>query len=359
MLVRTFGWTFSATGACLVAAFLYGGAAAVAVTAVLIVLEVSLSFDNAVVNAGVLGRMAPHWQQLFLTLGLLIAVLGMRIVFPVLIVSATAGMSPIAAWELAIAGGGIHDTGSYANVMHEAHVTIAAFGGMFLLLLFVTHFLTPRDVTWLSWVERPLARAGHIAHLPVLVACGILALVTGLLAPADKAWAVVIAGLLGIAVHTVIKAASSRLVSEPDTPGGAVGGAAGAVGKAAFALFLYLEVIDATFSFDGVIGAFAITSDPLVIAIGLGVGALYVRSLTVHLVRRGSLKQYVYMEHGAQWAIGALAVLLLLTMRHEIPQVITGLVGVGFIGAALLSSINRNRRESLLRSEHPADSLVT
>ena len=85
-----------------------------------------------------------------------------------------------------------------------------------------------------------------------------------------------------------------------------------ATGKAGFFLFLYLEVLDASFSFDGVIGAFAITTDPILIALGLGlIGAMFVRSLTVFLVRKGTLADYVYLEHGAHWAIGALAVILL------------------------------------------------
>jgi hypothetical protein len=116
------------------------------------------------------------------------------------------------------------------------------------------------------------------------------------------------------------------------------------VGKAAFFLFLYLEVLDASFSFDGVVGAFAITSDPIIIAIGLGVGAMFIRSLTVFLVRKGTLSEYVYLEHGALWAIGALAVILLLTIEYSVPEVVTGLIGVAFIGAALISSIVRNRR---------------
>jgi hypothetical protein len=108
---------------------------------------------------------------------------------------------------------------------------------------------------------------------------------------------------------------------------------------------LYLEVLDASFSFDGVVGAFAITDMIFVIALGLGIGACYIRALTVYLVRKGTLAEYVYLEGGAHWAIGSLAVLLFVTIRVDIPDVITGLIGVGFIGAALISSIVRNRRE--------------
>ena len=90
-------------------------------------------------------------------------------------------------------------------------------------------------------------------------------------------------------------------------------------------MFLYLEVLDASFSFDGVIGAFAITNDIVLMALGLGIGAMYVRSLTVYLVRQGTLDDYVYLEHGAHYAIGALAVILLVTIQYEINEIITGL----------------------------------
>jgi hypothetical protein len=141
--------------------------------------------------------------------------------------------------------------------------------------------------------------------------------------------------------------------AEAATSGRGTGDIVRLAGRAAFGVFLYLEVLDATFSFDGVIGAFAITSDPIIIAIGLGIGAMYIRSLTVFLVRKGVLGEYVYLEHGAQWAIGSLALLLLFTIQHEVPEVVTGLIGVGFIGASFLSSVVRNRRA--LQLEEPDD----
>jgi hypothetical protein len=125
-----------------------------------------------------------------------------------------------------------------------------------------------------------------------------------------------------------------------------------ATGKAGFFLFLYLEVLDASFSFDGVIGAFAITSDPILIALGLGfIGAIFVRSITIYLVRKGTLAEYVYLEHGAHWAIGALAVILLVSIGVHVEETITGLVGVVLIGAAFLSSIVRRRRELVIDDE--------
>ena len=80
------------------------------------------------------------------------------------------------------------------------------------------------------------------------------------------------------------------------------------------------------------------------IAAGLGIGACYIRSLTVFLVRKGTLQEYIYLEHGAHWAIGALAVLLAVSIQVDVPEVVTGLIGVGFILAAYASSLIARRR---------------
>jgi hypothetical protein len=138
----------------------------------------------------------------------------------------------------------------------------------------------------------------------------------------------------------------SRAFRPPDVDAATAGTA---VGKAGLGLFVYLEVVDAAFSFDGVTGAFAITSDPIVIALGLGlVGSMFVRSITIYLVQQDTLDRYVYLEHGAHWAIGALAVIMLFSIepRYEVPEVATASVGVVFIGAALGWSMWRNRRNA-------------
>ena len=108
----------------------------------------------------------------------------------------------------------------------------------------------------------------------------------------------------------------------------------------------YLEVLDASFSFDGVIGAFAVTTDPIIIAIGLGVGAFYVRSITIYLVHQGTLSDYRYLDHGAHWAIGALAALLMISIGVHVPEIITGLIGVAFIGAAFYMSLRANKLDA-------------
>ncbi|SDI75522.1 hypothetical protein SAMN05444157_0001 [Frankineae bacterium MT45] len=358
MLLRTFRVSFGLTLLGLLAAYLYGGTAALTITAILAVLEVSVSFDNAVVNATVLERMNAFWQRIFLTVGVLIAVFGMRLLFPVLIVCVTAKISPSEAYRLAIDGGSIDTPGTYAYLLHEAHPAIAAFGGVFLLMLFLDFVFEEREITWLTWIEKPLAKIGMLDQLSVVVAVVALLVTANTLAPDGKVDTVLVAGCVGLVVYLLVNGLGSLFeagedefveaaVEESVADGSASGSTQSLVkvaGKAAFFLFLYLEVLDATFSFDGVIGAFAITSDPIIIAIGLGIGALYIRSLTVFLVRKGTLAEYVFLEHGAQWAIGALAVLLLFTIKYDVPEVVTGLIGVCFIGAALASSIARNRR---------------
>lgn len=357
MFFRTFGGSFAVAIAGLVAGWLYGGAKGLALAAILAVLEVSLSFDNAVVNATVLVRMSPFWQKLFLTLGVAIAVFGMRLVFPLLIVGITAKLGPIEAINLALDKGDPDEPGSYGYLLHQAHPAIAAFGGMFLLMIFLDFIFEERDITWLSWLERPLARIGKLDQLSVVIALGVLAVSAytfGNHADTEthqRISTVLISGVLGLCTYLLVSSLDSFFEEDDDEDEELSATlekkkALHVVGKQAFALFLYLEVLDASFSFDGVVGAFAITSDPIIIAIGLGIGAMFIRSLTVFLVRKGTLSEYVYLEHGALWAIGALAVILLITIEYEVPELVTGLIGVAFIGAALVSSIVRNRRQA-------------
>ena len=360
MLVKTFGWSFVVTAVGLTAAGLYGGWSAFGIVAILSVLEVSLSFDNAVVNAGILKKMNAFWQKIFLTVGVLIAVFGMRLVFPVVIVAVTAKKNPIDAVNLALT-----DKDRYQQLVTDAHPAIAAFGGMFLLMIFLDFIFEERDIQWLRWIGRPLARLGKIDMLSVCISLVVL-LITSMTfavhahqhggAHVDKAQTVLISGIAGLITYLIVGGLSGffeeRLEEEEEREHeeeeearrtGKDRSAVTLAGKAAFFMFLYLEVLDASFSFDGVIGAFAITNNIVWMALGLGIGAMYVRSLTVYLVRQGTLDDYVYLEHGAHYAIGALAVILLVTIQYEIHEVITGLVGVVLIGWSFWSSVRRNR----------------
>jgi len=359
VVLRIFGLSFAVTVISLIIAAIYGGPQAVLLVVILSILEISLSFDNAVINATVLRRMSEFWQKIFLTVGIVIAVFGMRLVFPLVIVWLASGLGPVAALDLALnppADGAAYfpdGSASYETLLTDAHPQIAAFGGMFLLMLFLGFILEEREITWLSWLEKPLARAGKLDQLAVIIAGALLLITAAYIAPEDTVSTVMIAGVLGMVTYIAVNGLGELFnTPEEDEDGEPVAGSTGgptelakATGKAGFFLFLYLEVLDASFSFDGVIGAFAITSDPIIIALGLGfVGAMFVRSITVFLVRKGTLSDYVYLEHGAHWAIGALAVILLVSIGYHVNENVTGLVGVALIGAAFISSIVRNRK---------------
>lgn len=367
VLLKTFGWSFAVTAGGLALAGVLWGWKGLAIVGILSILEISLSFDNAVINAGILRKMNAFWQKIFLTVGVLIAVFGMRLVFPVVIVAITAKIGPLEAVRLAI-----NDKDRYEHLVTAAHPAIAAFGGVFLLMIFLDFLFEDRDIRWLGWLEKPLAKLGKLETLSIIVALLALLVTAMTLATdvahggGDKSATVLLAGVAGLLTYLIVGGISSyfedRLEEEEEeaeeaeeaekaekAASGAQKGAQGATvaglaGKAAFFLFLYLEVIDASFSFDGVIGAFAITNDIFEMALGLGIGAMYIRSLTVFLVRKGTLDDYVYLEHGAHYAIGALAVILLITIKYEINEVITGLVGIVLIGASYWSSVVRNRR---------------
>ncbi|MFC9230033.1 DUF475 domain-containing protein [Streptomyces decoyicus] len=359
MLLKTFGWSFAITVAGLALAGVLWGWQGLAIVGILSILEVSLSFDNAVINAGILRKMNAFWQKIFLTVGILIAVFGMRVVFPVVIVAITAKLGPIEAVNLAI-----NDKAQYQELVTSAHPAIAAFGGVFLLMIFLDFIFEERDYKWLSWIEKPMAKLGKLDTLSVIITLVVLMVSAMTVATeaahgaGDKSATVLLSGVAGLITYLVVAGISGYFEDkledededEGEEPAAAPakkgnGAVVGLAGKAAFFMFLYLEVIDASFSFDGVISAFAITNDIFMMALGLGIGAMYIRSLTVFLVRKGTLDDYVYLEHGAHYAIGALAVILLVTIKYEIPEVVTGLVGVALIGLSFASSVIRNRRE--------------
>ena len=332
--------------------FSHGGVgtmmSALFVTLILAVMEISLSFDNAVVNASVLKTWDKFWKMIFLTVGILIAVFGMRLVFPIVIVAVTADMGMMDVINMAL-----NNPKEYSAKLMEHHAEIAAFGGMFLLLVFLNFIFDEKEVMWFEWLERKLARFGKVDAMSVFVALALLMMVLFWVDPARKA-AVLTAGVFGILIYLATNVLSSILEGADDddesTPDVIEGKeVAGAIAKGGIAGFLYLEVLDASFSFDGVIGAFAITNDVIIIMLGLAIGAMFVRSMTIFLVEKGTLDEFVYLEHGAHYAIGALAVIMLLATVHiEVPEIVTGLIGIAFIVWAVINSISYRKREEAL-----------
>ena len=308
------------------------------IVAVLGVLETSLSFDNAVVNATVLRDMTPKWRHRFLTWGIAIAVFGMRLVFPLVVVSVVSRIGPLEALHLAA-----FEPDEYARILSSAHAQLGAFGGAFLGMVCLKYFFdADKEVHWIGVVERRLVKLGAIEAIELgLVLVAIV--VFSRLVPPEESYGFLVAGVAGLVTFIAVEGIGSAMEVGPEQMHD--------VHRASAASFLYLEVLDASFSFDGVIGAFALTNNLFIIAIGLGIGAMFVRSLTIMLVERGTLESYLYLEHGAFWAIGALATFMLVGTVVHVPEVVTGLVGAVLIGLAMWSSV---RRRTVMGAAAPA-----
>ncbi len=316
--------------------YLLGGLAGAWVVAVLGILEVSLSFDNAVVNASILQNWSPAWRKRFIMFGMPVAVFGMRFAFPLIIVAIIAGIGPIQAFTLAM-----KNPAEYARILTSSHYEIAAYGGAFLMMIFFKYFMDEeKKLHWIGIVESRMAMLGKLEAIQVALVLGVLILAARLL-QADERLNFIIAGLAGL-ITFILADAFGTLVGGQDEE------AAGKVVKEGVMGMLYLELLDASFSFDGVMGAFAISNNILVISLGLGIGAMFVRSITLHLVESGKLAEYRFLEHSAFWAIGALAVITIVSIKYEIPDVVTGFIGGTLVGLGLFSSILANKRDERL-----------
>lgn len=316
------------------------GLAALFTVFVLTLLETTFSADNAVVNSKVLVTMSPMWQRLFMTVGIFIAVFVVRFALPILIVMATASLGFREVLDLAL-----NHPLEYEHHLAESEPVINAFGGTFLLMIALSYFIDYQKKThWFGFLERNLGKLGRFDNITVFFMLLASIAVYFTVDPTHHA-TVLIASITAMALHIGLELLSA-----------AMGGhekqltVKHKVGMAAFASFVYLEVLDASFSLDGVIGAFAITNDVILIMAGLGAGAVWVRAMTIHLVRSNALAKYVFLEHGAHWAIGFLGTVMLLHLYHiELPEWIVGSLGIIFIVAAILWSRRTTSRPDVLK----------
>jgi len=299
---------------------------------VLAALEIALSFDNAIVNANKLEEMTLVWRQRFLTWGILIAVFGMRIVFPLAIVAIFAWINPFAAMHLALA-----DPDEYSRIIGKAHGPISAFGGTFLMMVALKFFVdSEKTIDWIGPIERGLRYCSSIRGLEIALVLIIVLTISRIL-PNDYSAQFVTSAIMGLLVFVAVDGLGTVLDN--------IAGRTAEIGaKGGLGAFLYLEVLDASFSFDGVIGAFALTTNILLIAIGLGIGAMYVRAITIMLVEKGTLAEFRYLEHGAFYSIFALSLVMFMQSIFHVHELITGGVGMTIIGLSFASSIRHNQK---------------
>lgn len=312
------------------------GLTCVFIALVLAILEISLSFDNAVVNAMKLEGMSPKWRHRFITWGILIAVFGMRFLFPLLVVAIFARLNILSVLDMAL-----NNVNEYAHYLELTHAPIVTFGGAFLLMLFMDYFTEKdKEVHWIKVLEENMQKLHKVKGLCTITTLACIGLLMFKIAP-DMRMSVLTSGIAGIITYLAIDGLAEWLERRQEERAKLC---ADAVKCSGLVGFLYLELIDASFSLDGVLGAFALSKDIIIITIGLFIGAMFVRSLTIMLVEKKTLAQYLYLEHGAHWAIGTLAILMFVTTFHEIPEVVTGSLGLLFIVSAFISSLVHNKR---------------
>lgn len=308
------------------------------ITFFLSVLEVTLSFDNAVVNALILEKMTPKWQHRFLTWGIIVAVFGMRFLFPVMIVSLFSNLSLVKTVHLAI-----EDVAQYTHYLQIAHAPLVAFGGAFLMMVGFEYFFNENENLWLKRLEGFMINL-KLKHLDILITM-LCILTVQFFIPEFEKLDIALAGVVGIFTYTCVKRLCGLLEKLGEKRTAAAGLAKGAA-TGGFMMFIYLELIDASFSLDGVLGSFAISKDIIIITIGLAIGAMFVRSLTLLLVEKKTLKTYVYLSSGAHYAILTLSVVMFISTLVEVPEIVTGSLGLIFVGSSFIASLIENKKES-------------
>ncbi len=308
------------------AVFLWGGVPALFLAAALAILEITLSFDNAVVNAKVLAEMSAVWQRRFLTWGILLSVFGTRLVLPIFIVSIVAWVSPYMITVLAL-----YNPDEYSRLLLSADAAIKSFGGAFLLMVSLKYFFNvSKNIHWFAPIERHLVKWGRVEAIEIALA--LLGLLVVSYVSEHSIQTILQAGIIGIILFTLTEGIAHGLGME--TQG---------VARSSGILFIYLNILDSAFSLDGVIGAFALTTSLPIIVVGLGIGAYFVRSLTVYLVRAKTLESLVYLEHGAHWAIFGLAITMFAGLVVHVPEIIVATIGLGFIALSYFSSRKANK----------------
>lgn len=343
LLLHSFKWSFLFTAIAVVLAFLHGGTAAVISASILIVVEIFVSFDNAIVNSKILKGMSEFWVKIFLSVGIIIAVFGVRFLLPVVLVSATTGLNMINVVKLAFENGDPSVEGTYGYYVADAHPQLASVAGVFLLMLFLNWLFNEKDHHWIPVIEKLGSKLNKFQGLSSAIAIGVLLVYANI--NKEHTVDVLVSGLIGLGSYLLIHGLGELFAPDDEDEPNVVGGVIQKTGKAGFIAFMYLEFIDASFSMDSLGAGLAITSDIVILMIGLGVGALYVRSMTVYLVKAKTLDAFRYIESGAMWAIGVLAFILFYTINHHVSEFFTGGVGVTIIVASAVHSVIANKMD--------------
>jgi uncharacterized protein len=328
--MQHFLWGHTLLVISIIGSYLYGGLGLLTTVVLLVAIEISMSFDNAVINVRILKRLNVIWQKIFLTWGIIIAVFGMRFLFPIVIVSIAGGMTMLESFNTAISNPQL-----YKEILDTNQEVIFALGGAFLLMIFINWLFEEKTHHWIKPLEyNTLMRiCSKLPTLPLVIAIFI-----GLLISLEtQDLRIAIYYFSGILLYETVQIIDDIL--SPEDENGNI------IVKSGIAGFLYLELLDASFSFDGVIGAFAITNNIFIIMLGLGIGALYVREMTIYFLHKGTIDTFRYLEHGAHYAIGILAFMMFTKIFIHLDELIVGSIGIIIILISLIHSHFENLKD--------------
>jgi uncharacterized protein len=292
----------------------------IAIVIGLIVFEVVNSVDNAIVNASVLKTMSALWRKRFLLIGIFTSVFLVRFILPLIIVWIS--VPTISASDLFLAFLGQSDI---AHQAIEAQTpVILMFGGVFLLYLYVHWlFLEKKDPLY---IERFLKQKHGVWFFAF---AAILLVIIMYLARANPL--MMLAAAIGSATFFILYGIKETAEESERSL------VAGTSGLSDLSKFIYLEVLDTTFSFDGVIGAFAFTINLFLILIGIGVGALVVRELTIKGIDH--IAKYKYLKNGAMTSIGFLGLFMVIeAFGVDLPSFVPIIITFLLIGVAFYTS---------------------
>lgn len=257
----------------------------------LILFEVISSIDNAIINAEVLRTMSERARKWFLLWGIVIAVFLVRGLLPTAIVWIA---SPSLGFWGAFSASFSSDV-HILELVEKAKPVLLIGGGVYLVLLFL-HWLFDETKEYTFFLERFIHRQAVWFYTVTSI------FMVGIAWFAIQQPFLTFAALVG---STAFFLTSGFKKSAEEQEKRFMGAGASNIGK-----LLYLEVLDATFSIDGVIGAFAFTVSIPLILLGNGIGAFVVRSITIKGVN--AVKKFRYLKNGAMYSVGMLGTVMVL-----------------------------------------------
>lgn len=296
----------------------------VLVVAGLCLFETISSIDNAIINAEVLSTMADWARRWFLVWGLLFAVAVVRGVLPWLIVWLSApSLGPVGAFTATFSS----DPAVIAAIEESAPMLLIG-GGTFLIFLFL-HWIFLEEKNYGLRGEKYVESKGVWFFAAVSI---ILLLLVWFALERDPVMA--FGAVAGSTAFFIVHGFRQNAEEQERKM---LGGKMSDISK-----IFYLEVIDATFSIDGVLGAFAFTLSVPLILIGNGLGAIVVRQITVGNIDR--IKRYLFLKNGAMYSILFLGVIMVLdSFGVNIPPFVSPVVTFAVVGFFLAKSIRANK----------------